>query len=51
MTFFSRVSSGSLKIARRRLSAALMAGCDWFRRIAVRDTLCSAIRMHSTRSR
>jgi len=48
---FSRTSSGSPKISRRRLSAVLIAGCDWFSRIAVRDTLRSVTSVTSTRSR
>ena len=48
---FSRTSKGSSKTSRKRFSAVLMAGCDWFRRIAVRDTLRSVTRVTSTRSR
>ena len=48
---FSRTSSGSPRISRRRFKAALTAGCDWFRRSAVRDTLRSVIRSTNTRNR
>jgi hypothetical protein len=48
---FSRISSGSWNTARRRFSATLIAGCDWFRRIAVRETLRSVSSVHSTRNR
>ena len=38
-------------MARSRFSATLIAGCDWFSLIAVRDTLRSVSNVHSTRRR
>jgi len=48
---FSRTSSGSPKTSRKRFSALLIAGCDWFRRIAVRETLRSVTSVTSTRNK
>ncbi len=46
-----RTSRGSPKISRRRLRAMLTVGCDWFSRMAVRETLRSLTSITSTRSR
>ena len=51
MRCLSLIRSGSSKISRSRFSAVLTAGCDWFRRVAARETLRSFIRMLKTRSR
>jgi hypothetical protein len=46
-----RTSSGSPVMSRRRRSAALIAGCDWFSLTAARVTLRSINKVCKTRKR
>ena len=46
-----RTSRGSPVMSRRRLSAALMAGCDWLSLTAARVTLRSISKVCKTRNK